>query len=94
MLSTRLKQDAFSRNRNDNGAASAKYAREERCTTMNDGAYVIEVDGDAAGLALAERGGFRFAAAANPYWKIDGRRFRDLRQAERAARALARATSI
>lgn len=54
---------------------------------MND-AYVIEIDGDAAGLALAERGGYRFAAAANEYWKLDGQRFRDVRQAERAARSL------
>ncbi len=54
---------------------------------MND-AYVIEIDGDAAGLALAERGGYRFAAAADGYWKLDGLRFRDLRQAERAARSL------
>ncbi|MBI3503305.1 MAG: hypothetical protein HY059_00580 [Proteobacteria bacterium] len=58
---------------------------------MND-AYVIEIDGDAAGLALAERGGWRFAAAANPYWPLDGRRFRDVRQAERAARDLRRNT--
>ena len=55
---------------------------------MND-AYVIEIDGDAAGLALGERGGYRFAAAATAYWKLDGRRFRDVRQAERAARILA-----
>ena len=52
--------------------------------------YVIEVDGDAAGLALAERGGWRFAAAATPYWPLDGLRFRDVRQAERAARELRR----
>ncbi|CAN0514143.1 unnamed protein product [Phaeothamnion confervicola] len=56
---------------------------------MND-AYVIEVDGDAAGLALAERGGWRFAATATPYWPLDGRRFRDVRHAERAVRELRR----
>lgn len=57
---------------------------------MND-AYVIEVDGDAAGLALAERGGWRFAATATPYWPLDGRRFRNVSHAERAARELRRA---
>ena len=54
---------------------------------MND-AFVIEIDGDAAGLALAERGGYRFAATTTAYWKLDGQHFRDVRQAERAARTL------
>jgi hypothetical protein len=52
---------------------------------MND-AYVIEIDGDPAGLAFAERGGFRFAAAGAAYWPLEGRRFRELRHAEREVR--------
>jgi hypothetical protein len=53
-------------------------------------AFVIEIDGDAAGLALAERSGFRFYASARSYWELEGRWFRSLGQAERAAEAVRR----
>jgi len=51
-------------------------------------AFVIEIDGDAAGLALAERSGFRFYASARSYWELEGQWFRSLGQAERAAAAV------
>jgi hypothetical protein len=53
-------------------------------------AFVIEIDGDAAGLALVERSGFRFYASARSYWELEGRWFRTLGQAERAAEAVRR----
>ena len=53
-------------------------------------AFVIEIDGDAAGLALAERSGFRFYASERSYWELEGRWFRNLGQAERAAEAVRR----
>jgi hypothetical protein len=53
-------------------------------------AFVIEIDGDAAGLALAERSGFRFYAATRSYWELEGQWFRSLGQAERAATAVQR----
>jgi hypothetical protein len=53
-------------------------------------AFVIEIDGDAAGLALAERTGFRFYASARSYWELEGQWFPNLGQAERAAAAVRR----
>lgn len=53
-------------------------------------AFVIEIDGNAAGLAFAERSGFRFYASERSYWELEGRWFRSLGQAERAATALRR----
>ena len=53
-------------------------------------AFVIEIDGDAAGLALAERSGFRFYASERSYWELEGRWFRSLGQAERAAASVRR----
>jgi hypothetical protein len=53
-------------------------------------AFVIEIDGDAAGLALAERSGFRFYASERSYWELEGHWFRNLGQAERAAAAVRR----
>ena len=53
-------------------------------------AVVIEIDGDPAGLALAERSGFRFYASERSYWELEGQWFRSLGQAERAAAAVRR----
>jgi len=53
-------------------------------------AFVIEIDGNAAGLAFAERSGFRFYAAERSYWELEGRWFRSLGHAERAATAVRR----
>lgn len=51
-------------------------------------AYAIEIHGRSAGIAVAERGGFVFFAAEQPFHKLDGRTFRHLRHAEKAAAEL------
>lgn len=48
-------------------------------------AYAIEVHGRSAGIAVAERGGFVFFAADHAFRDLEGRTFRRLRHAERAA---------
>ncbi len=53
-------------------------------------AFVIEVDGAAAGVVLAEAAGLRFYASDRAYWDLDGRLFRSAREAERAAARLVR----
>jgi hypothetical protein len=56
-----------------------------------DHAFIIEVDDIAAGLALRERGGWRFVAADRRFQILDGSRFKRVAQAEHAARNLWRA---
>lgn len=51
-------------------------------------AVLIEVDGDAAGVLLAERGRFRFRAARRPFYALEGKLFGTPWQAERAAARL------
>jgi hypothetical protein len=51
-------------------------------------AYSIEVGGRSAGIAIAERGGFVFFAAERAFSALEGRSFRHLRHAERAAERL------
>ena len=51
--------------------------------------YIIEVSSHAAGIVVRERLGYRFFAAAEPYFRLDGRLFRSARDAERAAVQLA-----
>ena len=46
---------------------------------MSD-AYVIEAGEVVAGIAIRERGGFRFYASDNPFWDIDQRKFRRLQE--------------
>jgi hypothetical protein len=41
-------------------------------------AYVIETRDRAAGIAVRERSGFRFFAAAGPFYALDQRTFRHL----------------
>ena len=51
--------------------------------------YIIEVWSQAAGIVVRERLGYRFFAAAEPYFRLDGRLFRSTRDAEHAAMRLA-----
>lgn len=51
-------------------------------------AFAIEVQGRPAGIAVAERGGFTFFVADRAFSSLDGRFFRRIDQAERAARRL------
>ncbi|HMK71570.1 MAG TPA: hypothetical protein VK442_11420 [Xanthobacteraceae bacterium] len=46
--------------------------------------YVIEIDSDAAGLVVRDRGGFRFFSADASFAGLDGRLFCDPRAAEQA----------
>jgi hypothetical protein len=49
------------------------------------GAFVIEVEDRAAGLVLAEKGGFLFRASDPIFRKLDGHLFQHVRQARTAA---------
>lgn len=51
-------------------------------------AYAIEVQGTAAGIVVAQPRGFQFFAADSRFHALDGRIFRRVDEAERAARAL------
>jgi hypothetical protein len=51
---------------------------------MSD-SYIIEVDEEAAGLVIRDRGGFKFFAAVSDFAALDGRMFGSTRAAERAA---------
>jgi hypothetical protein len=55
---------------------------------MSD-SFIIEVSSKAAGIVVRESFGYRFFAAAQPYFRLDGRLFRSARDAERAAVQLA-----
>ena len=55
---------------------------------MSD-SYIIEVSSQAAGIVVRDSCGYRFFAAAQPYFRLDGRLFRSARDAERAAMELA-----
>jgi len=52
-------------------------------------AYLIEAAGEAAGVVVRERGGFRFFASTPQFSAIEQQLFRRTADAERAARALA-----
>ena len=54
---------------------------------MSD-SYIIEVSSQAAGIVVRDRLGYRFFAAAQPYFRLEGRLFRSTRDAERAATKL------
>jgi hypothetical protein len=54
------------------------------------GAFLIEIAGETAGVALPVRGGFRFAAALPFYRALDGASFPSVAAAQRAAALLAR----
>jgi len=55
-------------------------------STAQANAFVIEITGIAAGLAVPERGGYRFVAADHRFAGLDGSRFGALDQIERAGR--------
>src|SRR5581483_1300960 len=62
--------------------------RKCRPRAMSD-SYIIEVSSQAAGIVVRDRLGYRFFAAAQPYFRLDGRLFRSARDSERAAAQLA-----
>jgi hypothetical protein len=57
-------------------------------TMITSHAYAIEVRGRSAGILVARRGGFTFFTAEGTFKDLDGRFFRRVDQAERAARRL------
>ena len=55
-------------------------------STAASTAYAIEVQGRSAGIVVAERGGFTFFVSDWTFKDLDRRTFRNIGQAERAAR--------
>ena len=51
-------------------------------------AFIIEINGKAAGLVVEDKGGFRFFASHRIFWKLDGQIYRRVREAEKAAHRL------
>lgn len=51
-------------------------------------AFIIEINGKAAGLVVEEKGGFRFFASHRIFWKLDGQVYRRVREAEEAAKVI------
>jgi hypothetical protein len=51
--------------------------------------YIIEVRSKAAGIVARDQGGYRFFAATQDFNRLEGRLFRNAREAERAAIRLA-----
>ena len=47
--------------------------------------YIIEVSSQAAGIVVREASGYRFFAASEPFFRLDGRLFRHVVDAQRAA---------
>jgi hypothetical protein len=47
--------------------------------------YIIEVSSQAAGIVVRETTGYRFFAASHRFNRLEGRLFRNAREAERAA---------
>jgi len=52
---------------------------------MSD-SYIIEVSSKAAGIVVRDRAGFRFFAATQKFFPLEGRLFRSAREAERVVR--------
>jgi hypothetical protein len=52
--------------------------------------YIIEVSSEAAGIVVRGPDGYQFFAATHRYNPLEGRLFRNAREAERAALQLAR----
>ena len=55
---------------------------------MSD-SYIIEVGSQPAGIVVRDPRGYRFFAASSRFDRLEGRLFRNAREAERAARLLA-----
>jgi hypothetical protein len=47
--------------------------------------YIIEVSSQPAGIVVRDKAGFRFFAATHRFNPLEGRLFRNAREAERAA---------
>lgn len=60
---------------------------------MSD-SYIIEVSSQPAGIVVRDPGGYRFFAASSRFGRLEGRLFRNAREAERAARRLAGGTPL
>lgn len=58
---------------------------------MSD-SYIIEVSSQAAGIVVRDAGGYRFFAASQPFFRLDGRVFRQVADAQRAAMRLVKET--
>jgi hypothetical protein len=54
---------------------------------LRPSAFVIEIDGATAGLAVAVEREFRFFASTSRAWPMDGRRFRSLAALRGSVRA-------
>ena len=50
--------------------------------------YIIEVSSQPAGIVVRDEGGYRFFAASHRFNRLEGRLFRNAREADRAARRL------
>jgi hypothetical protein len=57
---------------------------------MSD-SYMIEVGSQQAGIVVRDQGGYRFFAASQIFFQLEGRLFRTVRDAERAAARLVEA---
>ena len=55
---------------------------------MSD-SYIIEVSSQAAGIVVRDVSGYRFFAAVQPFYRLDGRVFRHVADAQRAEVQLA-----
>jgi hypothetical protein len=51
--------------------------------------YIIEVGSRPAGIVVRDPDGYRFFAASQRFYRMDGRLFHNAREAEHAARRLA-----
>ena len=60
---------------------------------MSD-SYIIEVGSQPAGIVVRAPGGYRFFAASQHFYRLEGRIFRNAREAERAARRLVSRMSL
>ena len=51
--------------------------------------YIIEVSSQTAGIVVSDASGYRFFAASQPFFQLEGRLFRSANEAERAALRIA-----
>jgi hypothetical protein len=63
---------------------SVRKCSNEAPAQMSD-TYIIEVSSQAAGIVVRETTGYRFFAASHRFNRLEGRLFRNAREAERAA---------
>ena len=52
--------------------------------------FIIEISSQPAGIVVRGPGGYRFFAASHRFSRLEGQIFRNAREAERAARRLAK----